>query len=203
MPQVDDQAKSAAKLAVHLLKQPQQPAAAAAAAAATTTAAAAAAAAAAGPPKTQTLDRSLSLGLGPPGTGSGVVVQGIVHSRSDEPSTLTSQGSTALKGLSLGEPGGVLGAEGLEAAGEGVPMSPAVEAAADALDALVQLLEQYCHPSNTGSWSSELAVFLRHGVHYFMKVRGGGVMVCVLANMHSEHEGNSPHWKSQQSSRRA
>jgi len=27
--------------------------------------------------------------------------------------------------------------------------------------------------------------------------------VCVLANMHSEHESNSPHWKSQQSSRRA
>jgi hypothetical protein len=51
-----------------------------------------------------------------------------------------------------------------------VTMSAAVEASADALDALVQLLEQYCHPSNTGPWSSELAVFLRHGVHYFMKV---------------------------------
>jgi hypothetical protein len=49
-------------------------------------------------------------------------------------------------------------------------MSAAVAASADALDALVQLLEQYCHPSNTGPWSSELAVFLRHGVHYFMKV---------------------------------
>jgi hypothetical protein len=50
-------------------------------------------------------------------------------------------------------------------------MSAAVSASADALDSLVQLLEQYCHPSNTGGWSSDLAVFLRHGVHYFMKVR--------------------------------
>jgi hypothetical protein len=49
-------------------------------------------------------------------------------------------------------------------------MSAAVESSAAALDALVQLLEQYCHPSNTGPWSGELAVFLRHGVHYFMKV---------------------------------
>ncbi|WIA33391.1 hypothetical protein OEZ86_006527 [Tetradesmus obliquus] len=37
---------------------------------------------------------------------------------------------------------------------------------------LDQLLEQYCHPSNTGPWSGDLAVFLRHGVHYFMKVLG-------------------------------
>jgi hypothetical protein len=65
---------------------------------------------------------------------------------------------------------GVLSGAGFEAAGEGVPMSAAVEASAGALDALVQLLEQYCHPSNTGPWSGELAVFLRHGVHYFMKV---------------------------------
>lgn len=60
-------------------------------------------------------------------------------------------------------------------------MSAAVEASADGLDALVQLLEQYCHPSNTGPWSGELAVFLRHGVHYFMKVgRPGCVCVSML-----------------------
>lgn len=168
--QVDDQSKSAAKMMVHLLKQPQQQQPAA-----TSTAAAAAA------PAKPSLDRSLSLGLGTPGTGCGVEVQGMVHSRTTaEPST--TQGSAALpQGLSLQQGSGVLpegaAAAGVgvdfEAAGEGVPMSAAVSSAADGLDALVQLLEQYCHPSNTGSWSSELAVFLRHGVHYFMKVGGG------------------------------
>jgi hypothetical protein len=83
-----------------------------------------------------------------------------------------SAGSASLQGLSLSGAAGSLeaGAAFEGPAGEGVPMSAAVGASADALDALVQLLEQYCHPSNTGPWSGELAVFLRHGVHYFMKV---------------------------------
>ncbi|KAF6261252.1 hypothetical protein COO60DRAFT_1625449, partial [Scenedesmus sp. NREL 46B-D3] len=51
---------------------------------------------------------------------------------------------------------------------------------------LDQLLEQYCHPSNTGPWSGDLAVFLRHGVHYFMKVAVGvlvstGLLIALAA----------------------
>lgn len=166
--QVDDKAKSAAKLAVHLLKQPPQRTA-------TTVTAS----------KTSSLDRSLSLGLGPlqgSAAGSGVEVQGIVASRAGDDNN---------EGLAAGDSSSGSGfGPGFEpspsaAAGEGVAMSSAVEASADALDALVQLLEQYCHPSNTGSWSGELAVFLRHGVHYFMKVGlgvvlGGGVSVCAV-----------------------
>ncbi|KAF8058035.1 proteasome activator subunit 4 [Scenedesmus sp. PABB004] len=141
--QVDDQAKSAAKLVVHLLKQPH-PRAAAPQPGAAVAAPSAAPAAAGG---AEGLARALSLGLGPPGGGGGVSAHGVLRS------------------------GG--GAEpGPAGAAAGLAMSPAVAAAADALDALVQLLEQFCHPSNTGAWSGDLAVFLRHGVHYFMKLLG-------------------------------
>jgi hypothetical protein len=133
--QVDDQAKSAAKLAVHLLKQPQQQQAL--------------------PQRVASLERSTSLGLGPGGISGNVQVHGIIGS------SITSSAAAA------GEQQQQLQ---LPAAGEGVAMAPGVAAAADALDALVALLEQYCHPSNTGSWSAELAVFLRHSTHYFMKV---------------------------------
>jgi hypothetical protein len=151
--QVDDQPKSAAKLAVHLLKQPQQQKVSgvsdpAAAAAAVATAA--------------SLEGALSLGLGPAGSSSGVSVQGILNSRQCAAEDLPDSLAAAL----AGEQQQQQGAE----AGDRVPMSAAVGAAADALDSLVQLLEQYCHPSNTGHWSGDLAVFLRHGVHYFMKV---------------------------------
>lgn len=145
--QVDDQPKSAAKLAVHLLKQPQAAAAAAAAKA------------------NAGLARMLSLGLGTVDAASGVQVQGLLHSRGHEQQQ-SAQGNAG--------DGSTLRGEGLDeaaAAGEDVVMTAAVSASADALDSLVQLLEQYCHPSNTGGWSSDLAVFLRHGVHYFMKVR--------------------------------
>jgi hypothetical protein len=146
--QVDDQPKSAAKLAVHLLKQPQQPQQQA-----TSNAAAEAAVATAA-----SLEGALSLGLGPAGSSSGVSVQGILHSRQCAADSL----AAALASEQQQQQG--------ETAGDGVAMSAAVAAAADALDSLVQLLEQYCHPSNTGGWSGDLAVFLRHGVHYFMKV---------------------------------
>jgi hypothetical protein len=160
--QVDDQPKSAAKLAVHLLKQPQQqqgsevPDLAAAVATAAS------------------LEGALSLGLGPAGGSSGVSVQGILNSRQCAAEDVPDGVAAALAGEQQQQQGA--------AAGEGVPMSAAVSAAADALDSLVQLLEQYCHPSNTGHWSGDLAVFLRHGVHYFMKVcyvcYGGVLVVC-------------------------
>lgn len=174
--QVDDQAKSASKLVVHLLKQRPQPSSTPAAAA-----------------TASSLDRSLSLGLGAPGSSSGVEVQGIITSPSDlQQGLAASQGSAALKGLTLqGEPktlGG--GGEGFEAAGEGVAMTAAVEASADALDALVQLLEQYCHPSNTGPWSGELAVFLRNGVHYFMKVGHRSSWKCQVEGWLGEGSGS-------------
>jgi hypothetical protein len=159
---VDDQSKSAAKLAVHLLKQPQQQQQAAVRQQEQQTASAAAAAA-------SSLERVLSLGLGAPGAGSGVEVQGIVASRRED-----SLGGGAAAGVTPPPAAAAAAAAGL-AAGSGVAMSPSVAGAADALDALVSLLEQYCHPSNSGSWSGELAVFLRHGVHYFMKV-GWGVL---------------------------
>lgn len=50
--------------------------------------------------------------------------------------------------------------------------SEAAAGAADRLDALVQLLEQYYHPSNGGSWTPDLAAFLRQAVHYLMKQLG-------------------------------
>jgi hypothetical protein len=150
--QVDDQPKSAAKLAVHLLKQPQLQQLADSAAAAVAEAAVATAA---------SLESALSLGLGPAGSSSGVSVQGILHSRQ----CVAAEADVLAAALASEQQQ----QQGL-AAGDGVAMSPAVAAAADALDSLVQLLEQYCHPSNTGAWSGDLAVFLRHGVHYFMKV---------------------------------
>lgn len=133
--QVDEQSKSAAKLAVHLLKQPHSSSSKEADMAAG-------------------LSRMLSIGFGPSGAGSGVTVQGVLNSRGsvDPPDSQT------------------LSSEGTFEAGD---LSEAAAANADALDRLVQLLEQYCHPSNTGSWSGDLAVFLRYGVHYFMKVRAG------------------------------
>jgi hypothetical protein len=83
--QVDDQSKSAAKLAVHLLKQPQQQQQQAVAVS--------------GPPDpSSSLDRSLSLGLGTPGSGNGVDVQGLVCSRGFEPGTsLASAGGMGLR----------------------------------------------------------------------------------------------------------
>lgn len=160
--QVDDQSKSAAKLAVHLLKQPQRQGGAAAGAAAVPAAA---------PASSGGLEKALSLGLGPGGSGSGVMVQGILRSRTAAQTAAAEAERTSSSGvLGLSAEGSSHAAAG--AAGEDVAVSPAIAASADALDSLVQLLEQYCHPSNTGSWSGDLAVFLRHGLHYFMKVGG-------------------------------
>jgi hypothetical protein len=85
-----------------------------------------------------------SLGLGASAEGSGVDLNGIL--RTNEAGDLP-QGSE-------------------------VPATSAVLAAADSLDSLVQLLEQYAHPSNGGQWSGDIAMFLSFGVHYFMKQLG-------------------------------
>jgi len=135
--QVDDCSKSAAKIAVHLLKQrdaaQQQPGTPVAAAGPGT------------PKKARLgLTRMQSLGLGASAEGSGVDLNGIL--RTNEAGDLP-QGSE-------------------------VPATSAVLAAADSLDSLVQLLEQYAHPSNGGQWSGDIAMFLSFGVHYFMKQLG-------------------------------
>jgi len=120
--QVDEQPKSAAKLAVHLLKQPQSSSAAVSRAASSSMSSADAG-----------LDRMLSLGLGAVGASSRVAVQGLLHSRFEQPQdALVAAGDVVPDGSSSGSlaPGICEGA----AAGEGVAMSAAVAASADALD---------------------------------------------------------------------
>jgi hypothetical protein len=139
--QVDDCSKSAAKIAVHLLKQrdPQQPQE-------QQQPGTPVAAAGPGTPKKARvgLTRMQSLGLGASAEGSGVDLNGI------------------LRTSAAGE---------LPQVSE-APASSAVLAACDSLDSLVQLLEQYAHPSNGGQWSGDIAVFLTFSVHYFMKQLG-------------------------------
>ena len=37
------------------------------------------------------------------------------------------------------------------------------------MEKFVALLEQYCHPSNNGRWTSDLASFLNYLVKYFLE----------------------------------
>jgi hypothetical protein len=113
--QVDDQAKSAAKLALYLLKQPDGTPAAAA-------------------PRPAALARTPSA---------------LAREDASTPAAAASAAAVTLRGV-ISDAAPDEGGEGEGAA-----------AAMDALDSLVQLLEQYYHPSNGGSWSSDLAVFLR------------------------------------------
>lgn len=46
------------------------------------------------------------------------------------------------------------------------------DSAMSALEAIVELLEQYYHPSNGGSWTWDLTIFLKQAVHYFVKFLG-------------------------------
>lgn len=154
--QVDEAPKSAAKLVVHLLKQQQQ--------------------------QNEQQDKQQqqqlplqsvpSLGLGTPSSGGGVAVQGVLRSQPG-PQGLLLLPSSSKCGDHHHATGGAAAA-----AGEGVPLAPSVAAVADALDTLVGVLEQYAHPSNSGPWSGSIAMFLRHGVHYFMKV---GLFVCTMS----------------------
>jgi hypothetical protein len=183
---VDDSPKSAAKLAVHLLKQadpkgltPTPTAAGTATADRSGSVELAAAVAGA-----SSLERMMSAGFGAAALGSGVVTPGILShtasstssggGSSDPVSSSSRKGrgrSSAEATAAAGGGGGGGGGEGRPALTE-QPMTAAVAAACDDLDSLVQLLEQYCHPSNGGNWSHDLASFLSQGVHYFMKQMG-------------------------------
>lgn len=149
--QVDDRSKSAAKLALHLLKQPDS--------------------------KATAMDSSSSLPASSPQATSALC----------RGASLTKGASSSLDAASGGKPpksepvlGSGVARHGFissQISADEEPITPDVEGALDAFDALVQLLEQYCHPSNSGSWSHDLAVFLRQVVHYFMKQiskQGGG-----------------------------
>lgn len=118
---MDDASKSAAKLALHLLKQPDGTAAAAPP-----------------PPAAE---------AAPPAAPRCA----LARADSSTPAAAASTARVSLRGVVSDAPP----AGGEEAA------APGAAAAADALDSLVQLLEQYYHPSNGGSWTPDLAVFLR------------------------------------------
>ena len=181
---VDDAPKSAAKLAVHLLKQPDSsgssPAAASAAAAVATavrTSSNELAAAAGGGGGGSGLERMMSAGFGATALGSGVVTPGILsHTTSSSGggggANATTSGSSSRKGRGRSSAAAAADGGNSGPATADQPMTAAVATACDDLDSLVQLLEQYCHPSNGGNWSHGLAAFLSQGVHYFMKQMG-------------------------------
>lgn len=60
-----------------------------------------------------------------------------------------------------GDDAAAAGDGGDDVEGGEVALSPGSAAALERLELLVALLEQYGHPSNTGGWSGDLAIFLR------------------------------------------
>lgn len=123
---MDDQSKSAAKLALYLLKQPDG----------------------AEPPAPPSPRQ-------PPQPAAAV---GLARADSSTPAAAASTASVAAAGVISDAPrGGVGGGDQPEEEAA----SAGAAAAGEALEGLVQLLEQYYHPSNGGAWTPDLAVFLR------------------------------------------